>query len=319
MLSEIKRFKSHQDKVWSVAFNPATNLLASSSGDHQVHLYAYLNESWTQVASLPQEHKRTVRALAWSPNGSYLATASFDASVGIWEKEDHVHDNWSCTSVLEGHESECKSVAFNNSSTLLASSSRDKSVWIWEVTSGNEPECVSVLMEHTQDVKHVTFHPHSDELLASASYDDTINIYKDDPSDDWYVSSRFKKHSSTVWACEWSPSGHHLVSVSDDLSIIAWNDAGVPTAILNNAHKRSIYTIVWLDENYIATGGADGALSLWKLGYSDGVITKLVLVESIDKAHGGADINSLAYTPKTKTLASAGDDGSVNLYDYKSE
>lgn len=171
-------------------------------------------------------------------------------------------------------------------------------------------------MEHTQDVKHVTFHPHSDELLASASYDDTINIYKDDPSDDWYVSSRFKKHSSTVWSCEWSPNGQHLVSVSDDKSIIAWNDSGVPTAIAENAHNRSIYTIAWLDENYIATGGADGRLSLWKLEYDGNVIIKFALVHSIDKAHGGADINSLACTPKTNTLASAGDDGSVNIYNY---
>ena len=171
-------------------------------------------------------------------------------------------------------------------------------------------------MEHTQDVKQVRFHPHSDELLASASYDDTINIYKDDPSDDWYVSSRFKKHTSTVWACEWSPSGNHLVSVSDDKSIIAWNDSGVPTAIYENAHSRSIYTLVWLDENHIATGGADGTLCLWKVDYNDGAISKFELAHTIDKAHGGADINSLAYTAKTKTLASAGDDSSVNLYSY---
>lgn len=171
-------------------------------------------------------------------------------------------------------------------------------------------------MEHTQDVKHVAFHPHSDELLASASYDDTINIYKDDPSDDWYVSSRFKNHKSTVWACEWSPNGHHLVSVSDDKSITAWNDSGVPTAIYENAHCRSVYALVWIDDNIIATGGADGHLCLWKLIYNNNHIEGLELIQKIQKAHDGADINSLAYSHKTKTLASAGDDGCVTVYNY---
>ena len=133
MLNHKKTFKSHHDKVWNVSFNPKSNLLASSSGDHDVHLYA-LTDDWNQVASLPKEHKRTVRALAWSPNGYYLATGSFDSTVGIWENEGKA-DDWVCTSVLEGHESECKSVTFNSSSTLLASSSRDKSVWIWEGNS----------------------------------------------------------------------------------------------------------------------------------------------------------------------------------------
>ena len=120
-------------------------------------------------------------------------------------------------------------------------------------------------MEHSQDVKHVTFHPVSDELLASCSYDDTINIYKDDPSDDWYVSSRFKHHSSTVWCCEWSPSGNQLISISDDKSIIGWNKNGKPTCIKTNAHIRSIYTIVWINENTVATGSADGNIIVWKI------------------------------------------------------
>jgi WD40 repeat protein len=93
------------------------------------------------------EHLKTVRAVAWSPAGKTLATASFDSNVGIWEQErdddadeDGGEDGeaglgngeWECIGTLEGHETECKSVAYSASGTLLASCSRDKSVWIWE-------------------------------------------------------------------------------------------------------------------------------------------------------------------------------------------
>ena len=82
-----------------------------------------------------------MRAIAWSPSGNTLATASFDSNIGVWAQEGDGEDGggafnpageWECMSLLEGHETECKSVAYSSSGNLLASCSRDKTVWIWE-------------------------------------------------------------------------------------------------------------------------------------------------------------------------------------------
>lgn len=158
-------------------------------------------EGFRLSSTIPTSHTRTVRNLSFSPTGTTLATASFDSTVGIWCKineaglddpterdaADEEGGEWEAVEPLEGHESECKSVAWSGDGRLLASCSRDKSVWVWEgkwilsTSSRRQPaepayfirtavgpaefECLAVLMEHTQDVKCVTWHP-SEEVRA---------------------------------------------------------------------------------------------------------------------------------------------------------
>ncbi|GAA94306.1 uncharacterized protein L969DRAFT_19529 [Mixia osmundae IAM 14324] len=287
MLQLIASLEGHSDRAWAVAWNPTRPILASCSGDKTVRLYAFspdwsghlLHSQEADHAGAPPQpaskrriayrfnllntiqtgHSRTVRNIAWHPQGRSLATASFDTTVSIWEEidQDAVNDesdgraggqlrdeedeavdkDWECVSTLEGHESEVKAVRWNSDGNLIATSGRDKSVWVWESTPSFDFECLAVLMDHSQDVKNIAWHP-KEELLASASYDDTILMYAASEDDDeWLVCHTLRGHTSTVWSLAFSPDGDYLATVSDDRSLRIWHRTRITNTGLSSAFR----------------------------------------------------------------------------------
>lgn len=233
-------------RAWSSAPHPHLPLVATACADRSVRVYSLAD--FRQHSAVAGGHRRSVRACAWKPGpvtaaadaDTVLATASFDASVGIWRRrvdadvaaeggvrerrgksdeldftaglaggdgdgaagdaDDDDDDEWRFAVVLDGHDSEIKSVAFSPTAPLLATCSRDKSVWIWEELDDDNFETVAVLQEHDGDVKAVAWHP-AEQLLASASYDDDVRLWAED-ADDWACCALLSGHGGTVWWVE---------------------------------------------------------------------------------------------------------------------
>ena len=105
---ELATLHAHNGAAWCVAWQPtAQSLLASCGADKAVHVWTSSGERWFQAAALDEVHTRTVRRVAWAPNGACLAACSFDATFSIWRRDaDSGELEWATT--VDGHENEVK-------------------------------------------------------------------------------------------------------------------------------------------------------------------------------------------------------------------
>ncbi|KAG2430043.1 hypothetical protein HYH02_013870 [Chlamydomonas schloesseri] len=303
-------------------------------------------QQWYCSAILDQCHTRTIRSVAWSPNGRALATASFDATVAVWELSGGV---WEQVAELEGHENEVKCVAWCPDGRLIATCGRDRSVWIWESMPGREFECVDVKQGHSQDVKVVTWHP-SGELLVSAGYDDTIKLWTYD-GDEWGCAQTLggtgTGHESTVWDVAWDPvSRARLASCSDDLTLRLWESRAASTpstsagtegaagpagvgaggaargfvpskpdlrcaVTLSGHHRRTVFSLDWAPTGLIVTG--DGDDSILVFGEGDPDMAQLLLRRSEEQQPAAARAAAAAAAAAAAVDVAAGAEGDAAM------
>ncbi|XP_015753141.1 PREDICTED: probable cytosolic iron-sulfur protein assembly protein CIAO1 homolog [Acropora digitifera] len=184
-LALLQTLKGHQDRIWSLSWNPSGTLLASCSGDKTIRVWGKEDDQWVCKTILEDGHQRTIRS-----GGKNHVTCPNAITVPVVKMQ--------CMPTI-------KYLYLN---------------YYFTVQEDNEYECASVLHSHSQDVKRVTWHPNK-EILASCSYDDTIKFYKED-DDDWSCFDTLEGHEATVWAISFDSTGDKLVSCSDDKTLRIW-------------------------------------------------------------------------------------------------
>ncbi|MEI6063459.1 MAG: stage II sporulation protein E, partial [Pseudanabaena sp. ELA748] len=79
--TELQTFKGHSSVVYSVAFSPNGEQIASASGDGTVKIW---NIDGKELQTI-KGHTNGVRSIAFSPDGKQLVSASFDETLKIWD------------------------------------------------------------------------------------------------------------------------------------------------------------------------------------------------------------------------------------------
>ena len=195
-----------------VAFSPSSTVLAHASGG-RVKLWDVATRE--DIATL-EGHTGEVRSMAFSLDGVFLATGSWDNTVKLWDvaKREPI-------ATLEGHTDFVHSVALSPDGTLLASASSYGTALLWDVA---KRERIAIVGKSQRDITSVAFSPdglslavatlESSEIMGS-----TVRL--------WDVVMRKPMvafgHPATVWSVAFSPDGATLASGSGDGTIALWD------------------------------------------------------------------------------------------------
>jgi WD40 repeat protein len=256
-----------------------------------------------------------VYCLAFSPDGTTLATGSLDRTVKLWDipagrERSALHDD--SGAIL--------SLAFSPDGQTIAWTTSDAAgaIALWDVKA---QRLQKTLRGHAGRVQAIAFSPDG-QTLASGGADGTMKLWN---SASGRERATLKGHKGSILAVAYSPDGKTIASGSGaaDRSVILWDIVEGRPRLTLEGQKSPVMSLAFSpDGQTLASAGSQqfvvegnrrtfgpGEVLLW-----DVVAGRL---KSSLKGHDGL-ISSVAFAPNGKTLASGGQDtpaGRLILWD----
>lgn len=278
-------------------------------------------------------HQGAVRAVTYSPDGRWLATAGADGTIRVWKPGAAT-----LARGLVGHAGEVQSLAWSSDSNTLASGGTDGTVRLWDASSGaargrmdhiglavsalswatdgsdrlasvshdgnvqlwstTEERSIKTWQAHEGPAYAVAWSPESD-IVATAGADGRIRLWQIDTDEP--VSS-FGGAPRAVKALAWSPNGDRLAACGDEGLLRIWDASDHEQILSAEVHRFGAASLAWSrDGSQVATGGG-ATVAVWDAATGH--------PRQSFEAHRGT-VLGLAWSPEDDVLVSAGADADI--------
>jgi WD40 repeat protein/class 3 adenylate cyclase len=326
----------------SIAFNPADDGTLLTAAFYDTKDAAIWNTVTGQKVLTLSGHTDGINEIAFSSNGTRIATASNDNTAKIWDAASGTE-----LLTLSDHSDVVISVAFNPDGTRLATASVDGTVKIWDTATGlnmltlpefgnfaldvafspdgtvlavqdaggsNETQLWDAVtgqfirvvgLASSTPIFDVTYNEDGN-LLATSGLDGTARLI--DISTGSEVLT-LHGHNSGVNVAAFSPDGTHLATVSSDGTARVWDitPEGSREWLTIAKHSDSIEDTDYSpDGTKIVTASSDGTAKVFDAETGEELLTL--------SGHEGT-VYSAVFSPDSSHIATSGQDNTAKIWD----
>lgn len=285
--------------VMSLAWSPNSAHLAFGTWNSTVHLLQPLTGETELIHQGQHQTGAWIAAVAWSPDGTRIASSGLDGMVEVW----HASDGTSICRYL-GHFGSVNAVAWSPDGTSIASGGNDKTVQVWNAST-REP--VFTYSYHNERVMVVGW-SRDGQRVRSSSWDSTIREW--DAHDGAHVTSFHFPHffaaraMSLAWNLDATTFAMGLedrrVAVADMIEgkLLLCRAPTIPMELVGQGNKEQ-------QASRRSSVREGQPMKIWG-GMEKEVVTY--------RGHTGA-VKAVAWSPDNQFIASGGYDNTLQIWD----